>query len=51
MKEVICNHEVTCDFCGRDFPVPDVKTNDHEHLNGGRTHGIFNNGKNYIKTE
>jgi len=28
MKEVTCNHETTCDFCGREFPVADVETND-----------------------
>lgn len=28
MTEVTCNHEVTCDFCGREFPVADVETND-----------------------
>ena len=41
--------EVTCNFYGRDFTVPDVKTNDHEHLNWGRMQSIFSNGKNYIK--
>ena len=51
MTEVTYNHEVTCDFCGRDFPVPDVKTNDQEYLGWGRTQSIFNNGKNYIKKE
>ena len=28
MTEVTCNHEATCDFCGREFPVADVETND-----------------------
>lgn len=27
MKNETCNHGATCDFCGREYPLADVKTN------------------------